>query len=77
MREVLKTRDEPWLGPVRLDGAADDEGMERVRPRTRLDSPAQLTVLNCEDANVVPVSQRAPRRSACRSRSAIRIPAWP
>jgi hypothetical protein len=58
MREVLKTRNEPWLGPVRLDGAADDEGMERVRPRTRLDSPAQLTVLNCEDANVVPVSRQ-------------------
>jgi hypothetical protein len=44
MGEVLKTRDEPWLGPVRLNRAANGEGMERVAPRPRLDSPPQLPV---------------------------------
>jgi hypothetical protein len=58
MGEMLKTRDETWLGPVRLNRAADDEAMERVGPGTRFDSSPQLTVLNSEDANVVPLRQQ-------------------
>jgi hypothetical protein len=55
MGDMLETRDEPWLGPVRLNGAADDGGTQRVVPRTRFDSPPQLTVVNGEDAKVVPL----------------------
>jgi LuxR family maltose regulon positive regulatory protein len=55
MEEMLKTREKPWLGPVRLNGAADDEGTRRVVSRTRFDSPPQLRVVNGEDAKVVPL----------------------
>jgi LuxR family transcriptional regulator, maltose regulon positive regulatory protein len=54
MGEMLKTRDKPRLGSVSLNGAADDEGSQRIVPRTRFDSPPQLTVVNGEDATVVP-----------------------
>ena len=55
MGEMLKTRDKPWLGPVGPTGAPDDEGAQRVVPRTRFDSPPRLTVVNGEVAKVVPL----------------------
>jgi LuxR family maltose regulon positive regulatory protein len=55
MGEMLKTRNTPWLGPVGPNGAPDAEGTQRVVPRTRFDTPAQLTVVHAEDAKVVPL----------------------
>jgi LuxR family maltose regulon positive regulatory protein len=55
MGEMLNTQDKPWLGPTGPGGAADDDEGQRVVHRTRFDSPGQLTVVNGEDAKVVPL----------------------
>ena len=62
MGEMLKTRDKPWLGPVRLNRAADDGGMQRVVPRNRVDSPPHLTLVNGEDTVVPPFGEERAAR---------------